>query len=581
MATRLNPDLQPDFPDAPSITAATLVDLLRQRAQAQPNQRAYTFLDDAEAEHTVTFGELDRRARAIGAHLQALGAAGGRVVLLYPPGLDFFAAFCGAVYAGAIAVTVSPPRPNQSTAGLQAIIRDAQTRFVLTTTMIQAFLERYAAQDPNLRALHLLNTDQIADALADNWQEPAIGPDTIAYLQYTSGSTGMPKGVMVSHSNLLHTFALIMGLYELTPDSVHVTWMPTSHNLGLVGTLLALYSGMTTVMLSPMAVLAHPVHWLRAVTRYKGTFGGGPNFGFDLCVKNITAEERGALDLSSWVQAYSGGEPVRKDTLVRFADAFAPCGFQREALNAGYGLAEHTVVVTANSTARMALASLLTVDKAALEAGRVEEACCEARATQVLVGCGPERLGVKLVIADPESLVPSQPGQVGEILIASPCVAQGYWNRPEESEQTFQVYLPNGEGPFLRTGDLGFLHEGELYITGRLKELIIIRGRNLYPQDIEQTAARSHPALMPNGGAAFSVDAGGEEQLVIVHEVNPQAGDAREAVSAIRQAIAEEYEVKVHAVVLVEPGSIPRTASGKIARRPCRVQFLAGQFGKS
>ncbi len=560
--------------------ATTVADLLRHRAQEQPNQRIYTFLDDKEAEHSLTYGQLDRRARAIGAHLQSLGAAGQRVILLYPPGLDFYAAFYGVQYAGAVAVTVSPPKPNQSIAGFQAIIRDAQTRLVLTPTLIYSFLERYAAQDANLRALHVLNTDQITDDLAESWREPAITPDSVAYLQYTSGSTGMSKGVMVSHANLLHTFALIMNLYELTPDSVHVTWMPTSHNLGLVGTLLAIYSGMTTILLSPLTVMAHPAHWLRAVTHYKGTFGGGPNFGFDLCVKNITPEERSMLNLSSWSQAYSGGEPVRKDTLVRFAEAFAPCGFHREALNAGYGLAEHTVVATANATSRMALSSILAVNKAALEGGRIVEAHPEDRGTQVLVGCGPARLGVHIAIVDPETLIPCPPGRVGEIWISSPCVAQGYWNRPEETDLTFKAHLANGEGPFLRTGDLGFLHEEELFVTGRLKELIIIRGRNLYPQDIEQTAGKSHPALQPNGGAAFSVDVGGEEQLVIVHEVDPQAGDVREAVGAIRQAIAEEYEVKVYAVILVEPGSIPRTASGKIARRPCRTQFLAGQFDR-
>ena len=558
----------------------TMVDLLRQRVQEQPNHRAYTFLDEKEAEHTLTFEQLDRRARAIGAQLQSMGAAGQRVVLLYPPGLEYYTAFCGVQYAGAIAVTVSPPRPNQSLAGLQAIIKDAQTRLVLTSTLVYSFLERYAAQEPSVRALQLLNTDQIADDVAQNWQEPVVTPDSIAYLQYTSGSTGMSKGVMISHSNLLNTFALIMGLYELTSDSVHVTWMPTSHNLGIVGTLLAIYSKMHTVLLSPLTVMAHPAHWLRAITRYKGTFGGGPNFGFDMCVKNITPEERSTLDLSSCSQIYSGGEPVRKDTLVRFAEAFTPCGFRREALNAGYGLAEHTVVATANATSRMALASLLTVDKAALEEGRVVEARSEERSTQVLVGCGPARLGVNIVIADPESLTPCPPERVGEIWISSPCVAQGYWNRPEETAQTFQGHLASGEGPFLRTGDLGFMHEGELYITGRLKELIIIRGRNLYPQDIEQTVDKSYPALPLNGGAAFSVDVNGEEQLVIIHEFDPQAGDAREAVTAIRQAIAEEHDVKAQAIILVEPGSIPRTGSGKIARRPCRAQFLAGQFNQ-
>lgn len=581
MATEMSPSLRPDFPATSAIEATTLVDLLRRHALERPGERAYTFVDEAEAEHVLIYAELDRRARAIGACLQSLGVAGQRVALLYPPGIDFFPAFCGVIYAGAVAVTIPTPRPNQSTAGLQAILRDAETRLVLTVTPVFSMLQHHAGQDPNLRALHVLNTDTIADDLAANWQAPALTADSLAYLQYTSGSTGMPKGVMVSQRNLLHTFALITALYRLTPHSVHVTWMPASHNLGLVGSLLALHNGMTTVLLSPLTVMAHPIHWLRAVTRYKGTFGGGPNFGFDLCVKNITPEERSTLALGSWSQAYSGGEPIRSDTLARFAEAFAPCGFRREALNAGYGLAEHTVVATANSTSRMALASTLTVSKAALENGRVVEARPGEGGSQVLVGCGPERLGVKIAIVDAESLTRCPPGRVGEIWIASPCVAQGYWNRPEESEQTFRARLADGEGPFLRTGDLGFLHEGEMFITGRLKELIIIRGRNLYPQDIEQTIGKSHPALQPNGGAAFSVDVDGQEQLVIVHEIVPQAAHVQEAVVAIRQAIAEEYDVKVHAVILVEAGSIPRTASGKIARRPCRAQFLAGQFKKS
>jgi amino acid adenylation domain-containing protein len=559
---------------------STVVELLRRRALQQPGQTAYTFLADGEQEEaSLTYAQLDARARAIAALLQSAGAAGGRALLLYPSGLDYVAAFFGCLYAGVVAVTAYPPRPskqNRNFPRLRAIVGDCRPSVALGTSAILAAVERRLAETPDLAALRWLSTDELPDSLTDGWREPRVSPDTLAFLQYTSGSTAAPKGVMVSHGNLLHNEELISHAFGQTERSVIVGWLPLYHDMGLIGNVLhPLYLGAACYLMSPTAFLLRPMRWLQAVSRYRATTSGGPNFAYDLCARKITEAQRAALDLSSWTTAFNGAEPVRAETMRRFAEAFAPCGFRRESFAPCYGLAEATLIVTGARPEGLPLAE--TFDAAALERNRALPCAPDAPGARALVNCGGALPDQRLEIVDPETGEACAPGAVGEVWVAGPSVTRGYWNRAEETAATFGARLAaTGEGPFLRTGDLGFVQGGGLFVTGRLKDLIVIRGRNHYPQDIELTAERSHAALRAGCGAAFSFESGGEEQLVIVQEVDPRAElEAAEVLEAIREAVAFEHDVAAHAILLVAPGSVPKTSSGKVQRHACRQRFLS------
>jgi natural product biosynthesis luciferase-like monooxygenase protein len=557
----------------------SLVDILCSKALYQPEKKAFTFLLDGETEETsLTYRELDLQARAIATRLQYLGASGERALLIYPPGLEFIPAFFGCLYAGVIAVPAYPPRRNQSLSRLQSILADAGATIALTTKTVLSNVERQLTESPTLQALHWLATDNIASDLAQAWHKPAISSDTLAFLQYTSGSTGTPKGVMVSHGNLLHNEQMIQQAMQHTEKTIVVGWLPLFHDMGLIGNVLQpLYLGIPCILMSPVAFLQRPLRWLQAISRYKATTSGGPNFAYELCVSKITNEQRETLDLSSWDVAFNGAEPVRVETLERFATAFEPCGFRREALYPCYGMAETTLLVSGGLKA--ALPVLTTVQGDALEQHRVVSASGENDGVRTLVGCGQTLLEQQIVIAHPETLTRCQPPFVGEIWVWGNSVAQGYWNRPEETQTTFRAYLAGtGEGPFLRTGDLGFLQDGELFVTGRLKDLIIIRGRNHYPQDIELTLEQSHPVLQVGCTAAFSVEVNGQERLVVACEVERTSRrnlELDEVVGAIRKAVSEQHDLEVYGVLLLKPGSIPKTSSGKIQRQGCKAGFLA------
>ena len=579
---------------------STLVEVLRWRALHQADRLALTFLLDGETEEVhLTYAQLDRRARAIAARLKSMGAYQGRALLVYPPGLEFISGFFGCLYAGVVAIPVYPPhspRLDKSLPKLRAIASDAEPVVALTSSALLPVTENLRAQAAGLQALPWLATDTIDSRLAEQWQEPALEGTSLAFLQYTSGSTAMPRGVMLTHGNLLHNSALIQQCFEHTAESRGVIWLPSYHDMGLIGGILQpLYAGFPVTLLSPVAFLQRPLRWLQAVSRTRGTTSGGPPFAYDLCVRKITPEQRASLDLSSWDVAFTGAEPVRYETLERFAATFAPCGFRREAFYPCYGLAEATLI--ASGGLKAAPPVIFPVQNAALEHNRVVAAPEEHDGAQTLVGCGESLGDQEIVIVRPETLTGCAPDEVGEIWIAGPSVAQGYWNRPEETARTFRAYLAEtGEGPFLRTGDLGFLKDGELFVTGRLKDLIIVAGQNHYPQDIELTVERSHPALRPGCCAAFSVDAGAEERLVIVAEVERRSLDdgagwsemgalvvaripvASEIVQAIRRAVAESHELRVHTVLLLKAGTIPKTSSGKIQRHVCRTSFLAGSI---
>jgi len=574
------------------VTEETFAGILESRAEGQGQLPAYVFLSHGETgvtEERLTYAELDARARAVGASLQAAGAAGERVALLFAPGLDFIVSFFGCLYAGAVAVPALPPRRRGGDPRLRAIFRDARPRVALTSADKLPALESAAADIPELRAAVRMTPS--ADGAA-GWRRPAADPEALAFLQYTSGSTSSPKGVMVSHRNLLHNEELIRRTFEQSSDSVVLGWLPLHHDMGLIGTVLQpLYLGAPCYLMSPGAFLQRPARWLEAIARTRATTSGGPNFAYELCVRKVPAAEREGLDLSSWRVAFNGAEPVRADTLRRFAEAFAPCGFRAAAFRPCYGLAEATLLVS--GWRQEGEPRSLALDAAALEAHRVVAADGDAARRRELAGCGAAMQTVRVV--DPDSALPCPPGRVGEIWVAGPSVAQGYWERPEETAATFGAQLAHGEndqdseGPFLRTGDLGFLSGGELFLTGRSKDLVILRGRNHYPQDLELTAGRSHPGLRPGGGAAFPVDLDGEERLVLVHEVTrhhahgtAEGGEAIAAIAAIaaavRRAVAEEHGVSVAEVVLLRPETLPRTSSGKVRRLACRDAWLSGEL---
>jgi amino acid adenylation domain-containing protein len=559
----------------------TLVELLRRRAADVPKQRAYEFLADGEMNSmSLTYADLDRQAKAIAARLQSCGATGERALLLYPPGLEYIAAFLGCLYAGVIAVPAYPPQRKRGLPRVQAIAMDSEAAYVLTTTAAQAAIRRLSDQVTGyerLTALRWLNTDALAIESGDDWHEPDINEHSLAFLQYTSGSTGTPKGVMVSHGNLLHNQRMIQKAFGHTRQDVIVGWLPLYHDMGLIGNVLQpLYLGVPCVLMSPVHVLQKPVRWLSAISRYRATTSGGPNFAYDLCVRQISEEQRRSLDLSTWTVAFNGAEPVRPDTLRRFGDTFQSCGFRREAFYPCYGLAEATLLVSGGEAGTLPVIRSL---------GAVAEdrptGSPSADRIQTLVGCGTAKLSQQIRIVRPELRTQCVDREVGEVWISGKSVAQGYWRREEETNATFRAMLADtGEGPFLRTGDLGLLDHGDLFIVGRLKDLIIIRGRNHYPQDIERTVEETHPVLRPGGGAAFSIVEQGEERLVIVQEVEPRvkAFDHEAVATAVREAVAREHELAVSAVVLIKPGTLPKTSSGKVQRGLCRIRYLAREL---
>ena len=555
----------------------TLVDLLRTRSLHQPQKGGFIFLKDGEMPSSeLTYQELDRQARAIAAKLQSQGATGERALLLYPSGLDFIAAFFGCLYAGVVAVPAYPPRPNQKISRIEAIVEDSQAKFALTTTSLLDSIERKFAENPTATPLQWLTTDNIDSDLAANWQTPNCNQNSLAFLQYTSGSTGTPKGVMISHGNLIYNSALINRCFEDTPNSLGVSWLPPYHDMGLIGGVLQpLYVGATMMLMSPVDFLQKPFRWLEAISRYQVTTSGGPDFAYNLSVRKIKPEQLNGLDLSSWKLAFTGAEPVRTKTLKEFAAKFAPCGFRVESFYPCYGMAETTLIVTGGL--KSASPVICHVQSAALEQNQVIAANGSGD-SRSLVGCGSTWLDEKIAIVNPDSLTHCTDGQVGEVWISGPSVAQGYWHRPDLTKETFNAYLADTkEGPFLRTGDLGFFQDGELFITGRLKDLIIIRGRNHYPQDIELTVEHSHPALRPGNGAAFSVEVDNGERLVIVQEVERthlRKLNVDEIVEAIRRNVSQNHELQVDGVVLIKTGTIPKTSSGKIKRHACKTGFI-------
>ena len=577
---------------------SNLVDLLKFRAANQPEKTVYIFLEDGEREQArITYGQLNERAEAIAAFLSSKANPGNslserhsqRALLLYPAGLDFITAFFGCLYAGIIAVPAYPPRRNQSLERLQAIAQDAEATLALSTQKVVADVEKSWDEDPLSSNLQWLATDKSLLAANKEFKVSSPSPETLAFLQYTSGSTGTPKGVMVSHGNLIDNSKVIYTCFESSREHIGVSWLPFHHDMGLIGGLLqTLYGGGTVVLMPPVAFLQKPIRWLQAISRYRAVTSGGPNFAYELCAQNARPEQIAELDLSYWSLAFTGAEPVRPETLKKFSKTFEPSGFSNRAFYPCYGMAETTLLVTGGIRAEDPV--IYNVDGNALARNQIVPSPSvteDSNNNKALVGCGHSWFDQKVRIVDPETLTGCAANRIGEIWVAGESVAQGYWGRSQQTQETFQAYTADtGEGPFLRTGDLGFFHNNELFITGRLKDVVIIRGRNHYPQDIELTVENAHEALQVAGAAAFSIEANSAEQLVVVQEVKrpylrsiSDEATVEEIILAIRRAVSEAHELQVYAVQLLKPGSLPKTSSGKVQRKQCKASFLDNSLG--
>jgi amino acid adenylation domain-containing protein len=568
---------------------ASLTDALEDRAGRYPDKLAYTFLADGESDlQELGYGQLRDRAFALAARLQQHVRPGDRVLLLCPPGLEFIEGFFGCLHAGAIAVPAFPPDPTalqRVLRRIEAIVEDCAPTVIVTTPELVAAREVLLAYAPSLGRLPLVST--AAEPAGEVFSAPLVKPDDVAFLQYTSGSTGNPKGVVLTHENLLQNMRMMKSVMPQDEDSVAVSWLPLFHDMGLIGVVLnTVFLGARCVLMAPHHFLQRPKRWLDAVTRYQATFSGSPNFGFELCLRKIGPAERATLDLSSLQIMFNGAEPIRADTLERFSREFSECGFRPEAFGPCYGLAEATLMVT--GVPRSSRPNVAGFDTVALESGLAVPAHHDATARS-LVSVGVPAGEQTVLIVDPDTSQPQPPGTVGEIWVAGKHIGEGYWQRPAESAAVFGAVLGSGLGPepatggeerYLRTGDLGFSHEGELYITGRIKDLLIVRGRNLAPQDLETVAERAHPGLRPGCGAAFQVDTDAEPLLVLVHEFDPAraGGEPGEAIRAVRDAVTTEFDVEPDAIVLIEPRTIPKTSSGKIQRSACLQAFSTDEL---
>jgi acyl-CoA synthetase (AMP-forming)/AMP-acid ligase II/acyl carrier protein len=529
------------------------VQVLLARAQSQRDRLAYRFLPDGENdEQSITYGGLLTRAQAIASTLQQKVAPGDRVLLLCPPGIEFISGFLGCLFARAIAVPAAPARNGRQDRNAQRIagmMSDCCPKAALTISSLTKSI------DANLAIIAI---DTISDGHAASWKDPTVDANTVACLQYTSGSTGTPRGVVLSHQNLLSNCEAIAQAFKLTPDDVGAGWLPPYHDMGLIGGILsALYVGFPVTLMSPQSFLTKPVRWVRAMSRFGATLSGAPDFAFDFCARTLRPEECAGLDLSKWRLAFTGAEPIRMQSIDAFSRAFAPFGFKSNAFFPCYGLAEATLMVSGveASTGAKAKSIASLRDKNVVSCGRA---------------CG----GVEIAIINPHTQQPCNEGQIGEIWLRGGSVARGYWRG---SEGAFDAQL-NGDGAkYLRTGDLGLIDQGELFVTGRLKELIIIRGVNHYPHDIEQTAQSAHVALRPGFAAAFGYERDGVEKLAIAIEIErtQRNADPKPIIDAIRAKVAQGHEVEASAILLLMPGELPKTPSGKTQRGLCREQFLA------
>ncbi|MDT5208530.1 MAG: hypothetical protein QOF67_945 [Mycobacterium sp.] len=561
----------------PCIGHKDLVSHLRSQFETHADDRCFTFLNES-GRHLVpevtSFADLDRDAREIAAWLGARPEAKRPVLLLFEPGIDFWRAFLGCLYAGVIAVPTPLPLDERSMKRVAGILRDADSSLALTTEKLRGLLTAGIEGFDLGRPLQCVATDDAPLADADSWTMPDLTPDDVAFLQYTSGSTGDPKGVAVTHGNVVSNEAAMSQALRASTTSVLVGWIPHWHDMGLIGQLLAFFNGANLVTMSPLAFLKQPVRLLNALSEYRGTITAAPNFAYDLIARRVTPEQLTGLDLSAWEVALNGAEPVRRRTVERITSALAPAGFAPSTMRPGYGMAEVTLMATVSR----GVPRHLDADADALEQHRYTVA--KGRAIS-LVSSGAPAPGVEVRIVDPESNNVLDEDEVGEIWLRSACVASGYHNRPQETIERFHAATSSGEQPYLRTGDLGLLHESELYVTGRLKDLLIVNGRNLYPQDIEEFVQDVHPAVNGSRGCVVPVDVDDAERLVLIQAIKTELlGDMScdELASAVKTAVSRTFEVPAPSVVLVDRAGIHLTTSGKVQRASMRAAFLTGEL---
>jgi acyl-CoA synthetase (AMP-forming)/AMP-acid ligase II len=561
----------------------SFVELLQLKAQEQPKDLAFTYLNEnGGQEATLSFHELNCRAKAVGGYLQSVAKPGERVLLFFPSGLDFIVSFFGCLYAGLIAIPVFPGKREVSLKNIQRIILDAQVTVCLTNKPIYLKINNFHFQNTHLTNLPWKLIEDLAYQNEFDWDQPTIHKNDLALLQYTSGSTGHPKGVMVSHENLISNSEMIRVGFEHTKETVFVGWLPLFHDMGLVGNVLQpLYLGIHSVLMAPSTFVANPFLWLQAISKYRGTTSGGPNFSYDLCANKITPEEAATLDLSSWENAFIGAEPIFACTMEKFHQTFKPCGFRWDAFYPCYGMAEATLFISGGKKSDPP--TLHKTKKNEFKDSSGISPAEDKKMEKTYIGCGKTWLDQEALVVDPETLLPCSENQEGEVWVRGDNVTQGYWNQPLETNKTFNNFVDDGRGPYLRTGDLAFINQGELFITGRIKDIIIINGRNHYPQDIEKTVERSHPSIRMHSIAAFSVEKETSERLAIGCEVKRKYVrnyDFEEIYCSIRTAIFENHAIDTTAIVLLKPGSIPKTSSNKIKRGLCRKYFSNGGFNK-
>jgi acyl-CoA synthetase (AMP-forming)/AMP-acid ligase II len=533
--------------------------LLRHAAE-HGDERAFTFLKDGDSEDAhLTWGMLAGRAVQVAEELAALGLSGQRAVLFHPPGLEFVVAFCGCLLAGVVAVPLHPPVTRRLQERAQAVIDDCRSAAVLTTAAGMAGIEPLVRS----RSLALVATDALRGA--GTARQVQVAPERPAFLQYTSGSTGSPKGVVITHGNLVENSRLIGRAFGTRPGEVGVNWLPLLHDMGLIGSVVhVIHQRLHCVHLSPQSMIRKPRRWLEAVSHYRAVISGGPDFAWRLLADRLTPADLAGLDLSSWRVAYSGAEPVRATTLDRVSALLAPTGFRGESFLPCYGLAEATLFVSGGGELRLET-----------------PATGEAEAVHY-VGCGAPLPAGSVAIVDPDTHAERPVGTVGEVWVTGAHVAAGYWGREQASEATFRARRPGDERSWLRTGDLGFLKEGQLFISGRIKDLLIVNGRKHHPEDVETTVQGHVEECAGGAAAAFQAEVDGRARLVVAVEMADRPTDAAELAGLrdrINAAVWCFHEILVDEVVAVRPGRLPRTTSGKVRRGEVRVQWMAGELG--
>lgn len=564
--------------DPKILPAGNLVELFEKRTGERPEKMIYSFLEDGlNVASSITYGEMNSRAKSIAAYLQKHHEKGDRALMLFPSGIEFIVSLVGCFYSGIIAVPAYPPKKNRLFERFEAIANDCSPAVILTTEKIHSDLVKNFPGEDVLQNVQYAVYEEIADKYADEWEDPDVGSRDIAMLQYTSGSTGMPNGVILTHENILYNSEFIKQAFGHDENLVGVNWLPGFHDMGLIGALLQpLYVGGCNYIIPPNVFLMRPQNWLKAIGKYKAITAGGPNFAYEYCVDRVKDEDLEEIDLSTVNPLFSGAEPVRKHTLKKFTDKFKNTGLSEKQFYPCYGMAESVLIITGGELNDPPL--YFHAEVADLLNGLVTGKEYEDDAA-TFVGCGRPMAGTDIAIVDTRTLDVAPGGIIGEIWVKGPSVAPGYWNQPGKTKETFNASLPDGSGPWLRTGDLGFIEEGQLFITGRMKDLIIVRGRNYHPTDIELTVEGAHEAVNKGSVAAFPVETKKGEQLAVAAEIKRtflRELNEDEVFAAIRSAVTEDHQLEAAAIVLLRTNTLPKTSSGKIQRFECRNQYLEG-----